>query len=176
MHTKKLFQLVIAFIVAFSATGGAWLGASAASKSASKVITRDISFEDTADIFQGNSGVYFPSSAFTAEVELTRSDPTSRRGRSDLDFVQRWTEVRLYDSKGAEFKQVYGLIYVYYNLTKQQRRAWENGDLGIYYYNPDERDWERCEIERLISTKNRPNGRLACVISNFGLYGMAYDD
>jgi hypothetical protein len=64
-------------------------------------------------------------------------------------------------------------VYVYFNPNKVNQAAWEAGDLKIYNFDPEENSWVECPAPVLIRTKNSPNGRAACIISDFGLYGIA---
>jgi LysM repeat protein len=148
--------------------GGAYLDDESA-----VVGTARLSFGESADVYQGRAGLFTPSSNYTGEAVLTRYKLDSGIYQHGLDFTQDLLDVQVLDSQGDPFTKVYGLNYVYFNLNNSTRRAYDRGDLDIYYYNPDAKAWSACDVQVLIDTKNHPNGRLACIIEDFGLYGMA---
>jgi hypothetical protein len=136
----------------------------------------DLDFEERYDIYKGNAGLSSPDSRYTGYVWLARhliNESVRQRG---VDFAQELVEVQIFDNDDDAFERVFGFNYLYFNLTSAERRAYDDGDLSIFFYNPDERAWEPCEVEVLVTTKNGRNGRLSCVISEFGLYGLAYHE
>lgn len=172
---RKFLQVLVLFLVmllGFNATHAA--GAKPAAGGVDTILQK-IRFGEPADVFLGKAGVYFIESAYTAKVEFTRLDPVTRLADRDLNFLRRWVDVRVVDSQGKELKQVFGLIYVYFNLDSTLFNAYEDGDLKIYHYDEEEKAWSACPVLVEIDTKNLPYGRLACVISDFGLYGLAIE-
>lgn len=135
--------------------------------------TTSLTFRESADVYQGRAGLFTPSSNYTGEAVLTRYPLDSGVYQHGLDFTHDLLDVQVLDSQGDPFTKVYGLNYVYFNLNNYTRRAYDRGDLNIYHYNPDAKSWSACNVQVLIDTKNQPNGRLACIIEDFGLYGMA---
>jgi hypothetical protein len=135
-------------------------------------IQKNINSGENWDVYLGRGGVFFSNSVFSGQAQVTRMDPNpSKSGK--ITFFPRWLDARLYvDNK--EVKQARGLVYVYFNLDNQLRKAWDNGKLHIYQYIPNTGKWQICQVEMLVKTKQVPQGRLACVISEFGLYGMAF--
>jgi LysM repeat protein len=132
-----------------------------------------VSFGKAADIYQGNAGVYMPSSNYDARVVVARHFAYNYEMPRGLHLVQNPLEFRVVDENGDRISEIFGLNYVYFNLSRENRRAYDNGDLAIYHYNPAVKGWERCEFQMLIDTKNGPNGRLACVAQDFGLFALA---
>jgi len=148
--------------------GGAYLNDETA-----VVGTASLTFGESADIYQGRAGFFTPSSNYSGKAVLTRYQFDSGVYQHGLDFTKDLMNVQVLDSQGVPFTKLYGLNYVYFNLNNYTRRAYERGDLNIYYYNPEAKTWSACAAQMLINTKNQPNGRLACIIEDFGLYGMA---
>jgi len=125
------------------------------------------------DIYLGNAGIYLPNSNYTGTVTLERYDPAKSNTVKNIQFTQQLLEVTVTNSQGNQLSQVSGLNYVYFNLDEQSRSAYDKGELAIYHYNPQQEAWVQCQYPLLISDKNKPYGRMACIILNFGLYGVA---
>lgn len=140
------------------------------------VVRQDVDFGETVDFYRGNAGVFLPSSAYNGEIELTRISTEAIEPIRGIEFVQQLLEYRVFAADDDEIELVRGLNYVYFNLNPETRAALDRGDLNIYHYNPDEREWEPCEFQIHIGTVNRPYGRLACVATEFGYYGLALED
>lgn len=132
-----------------------------------------VQFQAAADIFQGNGGFFMPSSNWTAWASVLRFQPNASTAQRGLNFVADLLEVRMLDQTGKAFQQVFGINYVYFNLNRATRNAYEAGNLDIFWYDVKQRQWTPCEVQVLIDTKNLPHGRLSCVISDFGLYALA---
>jgi LysM repeat protein len=138
--------------------------------------TRDIHFGQQVDFFQGEAGINMPSSSYTGTLELARLSPREAESVKDLRFTQRLLQVNLTDPESRTFPAIFGINYVYFNLDSATRRAYDQGNADIYYFNSNLEQWERCQVPVLITTTNEPNGRLACVMTfeqGFGLYGLA---
>lgn len=137
------------------------------------VTVQNVKFGDRADVYRGNAGLFTPRSNYTGVLRVVRywlNESVAQRG---LFFEDSLLEVGFYDSKGKLFKDVYGLNYVYFNLNRDTRKAYDADKLNIYFYNENSKRWEACDIQMLITTKNKPNGRIACIAEDFGLYGLA---
>jgi LysM repeat protein len=132
-----------------------------------------VSFGKVADIYQGNAGVFMPSSNYDGRVVVARHFANEFDMPRGLQLVQNPLEFRVVDEDGDRINEVFGLNYVYFNLSNENRRAYDNGDLDIYHYNAAAKGWESCDLQVLITTKNRPNGRLACIAQDFGLFALA---
>jgi LysM repeat protein len=135
--------------------------------------TRQLRFEETLDIYQGNGGFFMPRSNYTGWVQLDRYRPNESVAQQGLNFVADLLEVHVLDLDQKSIEQVYGINYVYFNLNRWTRRAYDSGDLKIYFHDPNVKAWEPCEIQLLVKTKNQPHGRLTCVIEDFGLHALA---
>ncbi len=131
-----------------------------------------LTFQQPADIYRGRAGAFFPISNYTGFAALWRFEPTERLLDRRLEFIQRMLELRLFDPQGNEFERAFGLNYVYFNLNRMTRIEWFAGELSIYHFDPDLRRWEVCP-SHFVETKNQPHGRIACVVSEFGIYAQA---
>lgn len=133
----------------------------------------NVSAGNSEDIFQGNAGIFMPTSNYTGTVTVERYDPSKSNTVKNIQFTQQLLKVTVSDQQGNPITQVTGLNYVYFNLDEQSRSDYNNGNLAIYHYNPQLQSWVQCQYPVLITDKNRPYGRMACIIQNFGLYGVA---
>ena len=173
MKSQKFFQILLAILFTLSAIVGSLKPALA--YTSIDVVTKKLEYQKSTDIYTRNAGVYFPNSAYTATATLTRIDPTPdhEAWTRNLIFAQPLLDIRLYDSNGKEFKSVYGIVYVYFNLMVEDREAWDKGKLSIYYYDKVTKVWMECPA-RLLAEKGSQYGRISCLITEgFGLYAMA---
>lgn len=131
-----------------------------------------LAFQQRVDIFSGRAGAFFPSSSYTGFATVRRLDPTGDLRDRNLEFAQRLLEVRLFDRQGNEYERAFGLNYIYFNLHRMNRIDWQAGDLNIYRFDGDSERWLKCP-SHLVETKNPPHGRLACVVPEFGQFGLA---
>jgi hypothetical protein len=164
MNLKKATLIVVALVIALTSVSAQWAPVSAAEKSISKGIT----FGKSADIYLGKGGVYFPNSSYTATAVLTREKISPTKS---LLFTHRSIDIHLYDNNGKEIKNLFGYVYVYFNLNAEDRENWGKGKLSIYQYDTAKKQWVACSTW-LISDKSSPNGRASCLISNFGTYAL----
>jgi hypothetical protein len=167
MKQKRYFPILAACALFFALMFSASEKVSAAEKTNS--ISKSLVYQKSLDISLGKGGVYFPSSAYTGTVVLTRIEPIPTK---DLTFTQRWIDIHLFESTNKEFKIVFGYVYVYFNLNVEDRAAWEKGKLSIFHYRQDKKIWEECET-RLIADASAPYGRVRFLITEeYGQYGL----
>jgi len=171
MTARKIFLSLLAFAIFVGATGLGWNPAFAA-KTPEKTITQKITAQAKEDVFLGRSGVFFPSSAYTGEITLTRYEFKSAKVGS-LHFTEPSVEVSLSTSSKSQIKKVTGVVYVYFKLLSWERRLWDEGSLGIYQLDPKTGKWTACPNVKLVAGKNSPHGRIACVMTEFGTFAMA---
>ena len=143
-----------------------------AAKPSEKTITQKITAQTREDIFLGRSGVFFPNSAYTGELTLTRNEFKSVKV-GGLRFTEPSVEVSLTAGSQSEIQKVTGVVYVYFKLLSWERRLWDEGSLSIYQFDPKIGKWATCPNQRLVAGKNSPHGRLACVMTEFGTFAMA---
>ncbi len=166
MKKKHFLIFLFMFVVVFSLTFLSREKANASEKIAS--ITKTLVYQKPLDISLGKGGVYFPSSNYSGSAVLSRPDSVKTK---QITFSQRWIDIHLYDSNGKEFKNVYGHVYVYFNLNVEDRAAWNKEKLSIYHYNESKKIWEKSETH-LLDNKNVPYGRVKVLVNEFGLYGL----
>ena len=172
MNVKKLFLTILTLAFLFGSTGAVWSQAYAAKSAPPNILTQKITNQARVDISLGKSGVFMPSSAYTTNLTLTRTVPDGYYQPNNIRFTQRWTEITLFASNGAKITQAYGINYVYFTLNGWERRAWDAGMLNIYQYDTDKYKWVVCPFTHLVANKNAPRGRLTCVFTKFGVFGL----
>jgi hypothetical protein len=172
MDTRKLFLTLLILAILIGSTGAGWTHAYAAKSPPPNILTQKIAFQAREDISLGKSGIFMPSSAYTATLTLTRTIAGSNYQPNNIRFTQRWTEIALTDSQGKKITQVFGINYVYFTLNGWERRAWDAGLLSIYQYDTDNNKWVVCPFTHLVANKNAPRGRLTCVFTKFGVFGL----
>jgi hypothetical protein len=172
MKPKTFFLAFLALVMALNSLGLTFSGALAADPTLSKKVVFGKEYDEVVD---GKVGVYMPSSAFDATLGLTLTTPDSSKPFKDtqMKFVQRWANISMTRTNGKQFDQVFGLIYLYFNLTEADRKLYDEGRLSIYRYIAEDKDWKACDALVFLKNENKPNGRLACVISKFGQYTLA---
>lgn len=169
MKAKYMIFPLVALLIAFSGVMGAWSAVYA--KEPNATANFKLTYQQAEEVFLGKGGVFMPSSNYTAVATINRWDPYGL-DRQGLRFIERWIEFRIYDSNAAAFTRLWGVNYVYFTLNASQRARWNAGELSIYHYNENSLTWVECP-SWLVSHKNAPNGRVTCVMPNFGYYGLA---
>ena len=122
-------------------------------------------------VSSGNSGVFIPNSADNGTLVVSRYSVPIGAEPAGLSFAQNLTRVQVL-SGSQNVEQARGLVYVFFDLTDTMRSQYQAGNLNIYYFNPDKNTWEPCQIQVPIEDNGQVS-RLACVIQNFGVYGIA---
>jgi hypothetical protein len=171
MTARKILQFLLVSVITVGALGFGWLP-SVSANGTKKTITQKITAQAREDIFLGRSGVFFPSSAYTGELTLTRTDPKSG-SVAGLRFTEPFIEVSLSTDGKSEIKNVTGVVYIYFKLLSWERRMWDEGTVDIYQLDPKTGKWVICPNQQLVAGKNSPHGRLACVMTEFGTFAMA---
>lgn len=128
---------------------------------------------DAADLGVGSAGLYLPSSQYNAWAWLARYDPGAVIGIEDIRFTQKLIQVQLLDDRETPINRVAGVNYVYFTLSRDELRAYSDGNLGVLYYNPSQGIWQSCRIQALLGGAGGTAERLACEMDAFGLYGLA---
>lgn len=132
----------------------------------------EIDFNEQVDVALGNTGLFLPDSGYNGMVQLSRYEPTNRTPLPEFNFTQQLVEVSFFDQAGQELTQQQGLNYLYFNLDHLSREAYDQDDLQIYHYDSEQGDWQACEAQVLVPGENEPHGRLSCILTDFGLYGI----
>ncbi len=133
----------------------------------------ELAADEPAEVYLGRGGIYMVNSAYNATAVINRIKPNKLiHPHQNLEFVDRWIDFSIYDDFGIAYQTLWGLNYVYFNLTYDHREFWEEGLLSIYYWDPMQLKWIVCP-SFLVSDENLPHGRIVCVMQKFGTYGLA---
>jgi hypothetical protein len=137
----------------------------------------NVSYNEPADIWQGRTGAYFPASAYTGMVTLTRegmgNDTRMDRqlGQQNLTLMSPYLDFQLQTSAGAQVDRIVGLAYVYFNLYSGDLTLWRNHQLAIYTYDPINQKWVECLANQLV-INGVSSYRLACIATQTGIYAL----
>lgn len=169
MKTKKYFLLLVALSVILSMTLLNWETVNA--KTRAIIIKRSLVAGQTLILRSGRGGVYFYKPAYTGTAVITRTEPVDTR---QLAFTKPWVTIELFDTKGSPIITVKGLTYVFYDLDKEERGAWDDGRLKVYQFNSDKQVWQKCETQYLAELLGNPHGRVMCQVARtYMTYGLA---
>jgi hypothetical protein len=131
-----------------------------------------LTYQEQADLYLGKAGVFMVSSSYNATATLNRFEPQGIYPTEDLEFYDRWLDFGIYDYYGNPYLGLYGFNYAYFNLKYQTRRLWDAGELSIFRWDVNRGDWVECPTF-LVEMKNLPHGRVTCIMTDFGTYGIA---
>ena len=170
MKTKKYLLTILALSFIFVLTFMNWETGAAQVKSLS--IKRTLVAGQSATFYSGRGGVFFYKPAYSGSMVFTRTESVNTSG---LLFNRPWYTIELFDSKGKTIKEAKGLTYVFYNLNKQERTDWENGNLKIYQFDAEKQIWQKCPTQYFERSVDSPFGRVMCQISRtYMTYGLVY--
>lgn len=160
MKLKKLLFTVLILVLAFSII--------AAGSYATKIYT--IKRGETKEFTNGRAGISFVNSQYTGSVKIAR--PTSTRGLGDdhPDFTKPMLDVRLTNSKNERVTHTLGSVYVFFKVRRAEVRAWEEGRLGVYFYDTWTKEWVDCGT---FEVRDGATSALGCRLRVYGLYGIA---
>jgi hypothetical protein len=133
-----------------------------------------LTYQEPADVFLGKAGVFMVSSSYNAIATINRFDPDYTHPSDELEFHDRWLGFGIYDYLGNPYLGLWGFNYAYFNLKYNTRRLWDEGELSIYRWDDDTNDWIKCP-SYLVERKSLPHGRVTCIMTTFGLYGIAVE-
>jgi len=167
MKQKKNILLILAFAVIIAMTFTSWESVKAQTKTTT--LKKHLVAGESLLIHSGPDGVYFYKPAYTGTVVLTRTEPYNTK---KLLFTQPWLTIELFDKKGNAITDVKGLTYVLFSLNKEERAAWDNGELNIYQFNVEKQIWQKCETS-YIGGLGFTYGRVMCqVLNTYSTYGL----
>jgi hypothetical protein len=167
---KRSSILLMALMIIASAVFGGWSQASASGERATSIIKNVVGGKPF-DIYVGDGGMSSPNSMYNSELKVARTVPYNRY-LGDKRFINRWIDISVVDDSTANSRPVVGLVYVYFNLDRQTRPLWDSGELKIYYLDTKNSKWTECSVNTLLPSKRDPYGRVACVATRFGRYGL----
>lgn len=137
----------------------------------------NVTYNTSADLWQGRTGVYFPASAYTGVVTLAREGTGNdarmdhRLGQQGLTLMSPYLDFQLETSSGTQVSRVVGLVYVYFNLYSSDLTLWRNSQLAMYTYDPINQEWAECPVNQLV-IKGSSLYRLACVATQTGIFAL----
>ena len=131
-------------------------------------------YQEPADVYLGKAGVFMVSSSYNAQATINRFVPDNSHPAQDLEFYDRWLDFGIYDYLGTPYLGLWGFNYAYFNLKYRTRYLWDAGELSIYRWDEDRNKWVECP-SYLVEMKNLPHGRVTCIMTTFGLYGIAVE-
>lgn len=168
---KKIVFVLAVLAIASAAAFGGWSQVSAAGERANSMIEKVVGGKPF-DIYVGDGGVSSPNSMYNTQLKVARTIPYDRYV-GDKRFINRWIDISVVNDSVTNSRPVVGLVYPYFNLDRQTRPLWDSGELKIYYLDAKQGKWTECAANTLLPSKNNPLGRVACVATRFGRYGLA---
>jgi len=134
-----------------------------------------LTYQEPADVHLGKAGVFMVSSSYNAQATINRFIPDNTYPAEKLKFYDRWLDLGIYDYLGNPYQGLWGFNYAYFNLKYHTRKLWDAGELNIYRWDKNLSQWVKCPTF-LVEMKNLPHGRVTCIMTTFGLYGIAIED
>jgi hypothetical protein len=125
---------------------------------------------DTVNLYLQRSGVHITRSNYSGTLTLSLKDKDPVKDTS-LAFLRKLVDARFVDEKGKRISGIQGAVYVYYNVSAKEMRAYENGNLDLYYFDTWYSKWVPCNSFRVYGL----DSRLGCRMLNYGLYGLGWD-
>ncbi len=118
----------------------------------------------------GRQGFQSSNSDFKCQTKAYKVKTSAAPAPRNLKFVRpiMTLENKTVQPKGVVFS---GRSQVYFDLNKNQQKAWKQGRLAIYYYDKVTKTWYKLPSSRQAMKGN--TFRLVSSIYNFGLYGLA---
>jgi len=124
---------------------------------------------ETVSYASGRAGVTLVNSQFSGTVTLNRKD-TKKLADDQPAFTQKFLDVRLKDSNGNRITHVVGSVYVYFVARDKDLRAFDAGELAIFFFDTWKGEWTECKT--YVVSRGTDSQSLACRIRVFGLYGL----
>ncbi|MDH3942634.1 MAG: hypothetical protein OEV06_00885 [Anaerolineae bacterium] len=174
MGKKKIIQLAAIALVVLVAGVFAWQSVFAAKPIQRKEVSVD--YGDYYDISIGNSGVSQEEAAFRGTIQVEKYEHPPNYGLAWHVWTQNLMDVRFYGEDGRLMDKVYGIVQVYFDMDRSERELWRTAgsNMGIWYYDVWVGRWVKCPTTITFHLEDYPNGRLACPITGYGLYGIGW--
>lgn len=155
-------------IIAFSSPGYAF------AEEGDSTAYYGLTYQEPADVFLGKGGVFMVSSSYNATATINRFVPRGGYPDPGIEFFDRWIDFAIYDYLGNPYLGLWGFNYVYFNLKYHTRTLWDAGKLSIYKWDEIRDEWTKCPTY-LVEMDRLKHGRLSCLMTDFGLYGIAME-
>jgi hypothetical protein len=160
MSTKMRLFSVISILLALAVIVGTFSTATAA-------------YITTTNYEIGRQGIYIPGGFDPNNVKLTTIN-AGNAGYAPVKFSRSVLRLRYISSTGNTIDTPFIMTYVYFTLKPWERKAYDNGTAGIYYLDLSTNSWKQCP-SFIITGKNLPNGRIACLATQYTLFGFGYN-
>jgi len=170
MRVRNPLLYILGTFIVLGLTYGIWIPAFAEEDVSTAYYS--LTYQEPADVFLGKAGVFMVKSSYNAIATINRFDLDNTYPSNDLEFYDRWLDFGIYDYLGNPYLGLWGFNYAYFNLKYNTRRLWDEGELSIYHWDINRMDWIKCP-SFLVEMKNLPHGRVTCIMTSFGLYGIA---
>lgn len=159
VKTNKILFTILSVILALSIM--------AASTGATKVYR--VKAGETVSFSNGRTGVSYTKSYYTGNVSLNRINEERKLPDNHPGFVTKPLDVRFTDGKGNRVTHILGAVYIYFKVRRADIRAWENGQLAIYFYDTWTKEWVDCGT---FEVRDGSTTALGCRMRVYGLYGV----
>jgi len=125
---------------------------------------------DSRDVNVGVMGVHVTNSYYTGDLTVMRKTQQPVTGTDRLKLLEKMIDARFMGYDKVKVTHIQGSWYVFYNLTQQEKKLFNDGKIAIFYYDSWPKKWKQCYT---FVVTGHPN-RITCRMLNFGLYGLGY--
>ncbi len=160
MSTKMRLFSVISILLALAVVVGTFSSATAA-------------YITSTNYEIGRQGIYIPGGFDPNNVKLTTVSK-GNVGYAPVKFSRSVLRLRYISSDGTTNNTPFIMTYVYFTLKPWERKEYDKGTAGIYYLDLTTNAWKQCP-SFIITGKNLPNGRVACLASQYTWFGFGYN-
>ncbi len=161
MQTRKFVVTITVIILAFSIIAASALPA----------VVNTVKKGEDAVFFSGRAGLSFTESRYNGVVRLGRPDDTGVGATNRKKFLHSLLSTSLTLTNDERVKFVIGPVYVFFIVRPSEMRAWERGEIDMYYFDSWHKEWKPCGSFLVKNGGEKP--RIACRVRVFGLYGLA---
>ncbi len=121
----------------------------------------------------GRQGIYIPGGFNPLNVKLSTIS-AGNAGYAPVKFSRSVLRLRYISSDGTTNNTPYIMTYVYFTLKSWERKAYDKGTAGIYYLDLATHTWKEYP-SFMITSKNLPNGRIACLATQYTMFGFGIE-
>lgn len=158
MSTKMRIFSVVSILLALAVVVGTFSSATAA-------------YITTTNYEIGRQGIYIPGGFDPNHVKLSK---TGGVGYAPVTFRRGVLHLRYISSDGTTNNTPFIMTYVYFTLNARERKAYDKGTAGIYYLDLTDHNWKVCP-SFMITGKNLPDGRVACLATQYTYFGFGIE-
>lgn len=129
MKKNSAVNMIVSVLLVLTVLAGSWQTASAA-------------FIDANHYAEGRSGIYLPA-GLSAENIRVQKQGQGQMGWTPLQ-ANRSVFIEANFEGNSDQTIPTSLTYVFFNLRRGELRAWQEGNLNIYYQDPNTGTWTSC--------------------------------